>query len=480
MSFLTSLRFKIPLAIRVNKNKWLLVAAIFHVALTISIFFLGQTQILPDLFDPNGFGKFASDSREYLGEVEGLAEILRDEGIVVWLHSPSQQWHNKVIALSFAVSTPLLGVNILSAELYNLACYLVILVLVFIVGSEIFNRETGLMAAAFIALLPSFLLHTTQLLKDGLFMSGFLVLILVSVRWLYRKHSPASALVHALIAVLVVNMLGMIRLGWPHVYMSMVVFSALGLFVRMKIKREIMLWNLIGSTLVVGATVVLMVPHFQTLVASYRIPSSPVSESKPLQEGAVGISEGNSIQDDGSALHVPDTSHAAADNLWVSVTFLADSASQIVGVMRQGFVDMYPHSGSTIDAHYRITNMKSLVYYLPRATQIGFFAPFPNMWIGQGEKLGLSARLLSGIETLAMYLVYFLAVLGIWRERRGPSVWYLFIVIILGVVSMGLVVVVIGALYRMRYVYWMLMFLLGAGGLQGILNILFGQILVVD
>ena len=454
MNYLSSLNLNMPSQIRIQKSRWFLAAAIFHVLLTASVFFIGRAQILPNFFDTNGFGTFASDSHEYLGEVKDLVEILRDEGVADWLQQPALRWHNKPMSLSFAIMAPLFGFNILSAELYNLACYLVILFLLFTLGSEIFNDEAGIIAAVVVSLWPSFLLHTTQLLNDGLFIAGFLALVLISARWLYRKHHPVSALIYAAAAVLIVKILGLIRPGWPIVFMTIVMLSVLGLFIQMRIKRRNIRWNLIGSMLMLGAAVLITFPNIAVFAISYLPSSTAPEELLTSQDDSV--------------------------NLWASLSQVADSASQIIGAMRQRFVNMFPYSGSKVDAQYRISNMKDLVCYLPRAAEIGFFAPFPNMWMRQGEKLGLSARLLSGVETLVMYLIYFLAALGIWRVRRSVSVWYLVSVMILGVTSLGLIVVVIGALYRMRYVYWMLMILLGAGGIQGVVKVLFGQILVID
>ena len=466
MNYLSSLNLNMPSQIRIQKSRWFLAAAIFHVLLTASVFFIGRAQILPDLFDTDGFGTFASDSREYLGEVKHLVEILRGEGVADWLQQPVLQWHNKLISLSFAILTPLFGFTILSAELYNLVCYLVILFLIFTLGSEVYNDETGVIAAVVVSLWPSFLLHTTQLLNDGLFIAGFLALVLISARWFYREHSPASALAHIAIAVLVAIILGWMRPGWPIIFLAVFLLNTLGLFIQVGIKRRYMLWNLVGSMLVLGVTLAITFSNITVLANSYQ-PSSPPHEEELTSKDA----HPQLTQDERDEHPV---------KLWAALLHAANSASQIIGGMRQTFVEMYPYSGSKVDAQYRITSTKDLVCYLPRAAEIGFFAPFPNMWMRQGEKLGLSARLISGVETLIMYLIYFFAALGVWRARRGVSVWYLLIVIILGVTSLGLVVVVIGALYRMRYVYWMLMILLGAGGIQGVIKVLLGQILVID
>ena len=67
--------------------------------------------------------------------------------------------------------------NILTIEPLNLIYYLAILILVFKLGEAVFDYRAGLIAAGIVALWPSFLLHTTQLLRDPLLVLAVLVVI---------------------------------------------------------------------------------------------------------------------------------------------------------------------------------------------------------------------------------------------------------------------------------------------------------------
>jgi hypothetical protein len=135
-----------------------------------------------------------------------------------------------------------------------------------------------------------------------------------------------------------------------------------------------------------------------------------------------------------------------------------------VGKARRSFVNAYPNSGSNIDSNVQIRSTWDLVRYLPRAAMIGFFAPFPNMWLATGRHVGSGARLLSGLETMAMLVVEGIALIGLWRERRRFAVWWLGLVAAMGMISLGLVVVNVGALYRLRYVFLILAIILAAEG----------------
>ena len=95
---------------------------------------------------------------------------------------------------------------------------------------------------------------------------------------------------------------------------------------------------------------------------------------------------------------------------------------------------------------------------------IGFFAPFPRMWVQRGSS-GLANRLLSGAETLLMYFLYAAAALCVWRNRRRVEVWLLFLVATIGTIALGMVVMNAGALYRLRYVFWIMFIIMAADAL---------------
>jgi hypothetical protein len=105
-----------------------------------------------------------------------------------------------------------------------------------------------------------------------------------------------------------------------------------------------------------------------------------------------------------------------------------------------------------------------VILYLPRAFEAGMWAPFPGMWVSAGRRVGSAGRLLSGAETLAMYLCELLALAGILRAPRCLPAWLLLSVAALGVTALGLVLSNVGALYRVRYPFLMLFIILGVKG----------------
>ena len=113
--------------------------------------------------------------------------------------------------------------------------------------------------------------------------------------------------------------------------------------------------------------------------------------------------------------------------------------------------------GTRIDSEVRLNSVNSILRQTPRALEIGLFAPFPNMWLRAGKQVGYSGRLIAGFETLLTYVIESMALLGWWRQRRNLAAWLLAIFIGLGTVALGLVVNNMGAMYRLRYPFWVLM-----------------------
>ena len=86
----------------------------------------------------------------------------------------------------------------------------------------------------------------------------------------------------------------------------------------------------------------------------------------------------------------------------------------------------------------------------------------PQLRVGS---YGAAGRLLSGVETLVMYLLYVAVGICLWRERRRIAMWLIFLTATAGLIGLGLVVVNAGALYRLRYVFWIMLIIIAAQGI---------------
>ena len=421
----------------------LIIAALLHVAITATVLMLGRNALLPATFDTNGIAiSFAEDGVGHREDAATLAQMLRGGEFLVWFNSP-YPFHVKLYSLCFAVFGSSLGRNIVGAEPVNLFCYLGILILVYNLGKETFGSYSGLVAAATVALWPTLLLHTTQLLKDPIFILGMLALSFVMMRLLTGSYSWRKGLLIGAAGAALVALIWKTRSDLGPVLVATVILGAVTLTIRQFQLKRLAASNLagIGLLLTLTAATVLWLPVYRDLDNPRRnFKGAETQEAFAIDNAAV-----------------------SADVRWWQV-------STQVGIVRQRFVTKYPDSSSNLDTSVKLTNTRDLFRYLPRAAAIGLFAPFPKMWFETGNSVGSTGRILSGLEMLLMYAVEALAVVGLWRGRRQLSVWLLFSIAVMGTIALGLVVVNVGTLYRLRYVFLTLLIILAAGGISQVVN----------
>ena len=411
--------------------RYLIIAGALHVALTTTIFAIGHFRILPNTFDQNGIGlTFAIDSTSYQRLASDLVTVWKTNGFGAWLESKAP-FHSRLHSLSFATCGRVLGHNILGAEPLNLFYYLAILSCIYFLGREVFSVRTGFIAAAIVALWPSFLFHSTQLIRDPLSISCFLALMLIATMLLKREFTPRAGFAVGICGALLVTIFWLARGNmWNAVLVAIAIAIAM-LIYRMVRARKFM----IGNTLVL----------LLTLTAALLVPTRLESTSLP------------GVRPPTTPLAIPSASQSApSEGVWTRTI-------KQIGERRAGF-RFYKSFASNIDSDVQLRGAADIVRFIPRAFVIGFFAPFPKMWLQAGN-FGRAGRLLSGAETLAMYFLYVAVAVCLWQERRNLRMWLLFLVATAGILALGLVVANAGALYRIRYVFWMMLIVIAAEGI---------------
>ncbi len=184
--------------LQLSAVRLILIAAAFHIIFVLGISLVGITGILPNTFNAEGVGiSFAIDSIGYHREASEMAQLLQKGRFQDWLDYPSvfpTTLHIRVYSLGFAALGKLVGFRTLAAEPLNLIYYVSILLLTYAIGSNVFGPKVGRLAAFSVGVWPSFLLHTTQLLRDPLFISAMLLLIWAILFCIRRELSPLNAI----------------------------------------------------------------------------------------------------------------------------------------------------------------------------------------------------------------------------------------------------------------------------------------------
>lgn len=418
----------------------IIIAICIHTAAAGGVYLAAKHNVAPNTFGDGGVASFASDGRVYQRQIDSLDQTLRQDGVGAWLRTPAPV-HVKLYSVSYTAFSPLFGRTILSVEPLNLLYYVATLLLVFALGREAFGARAGIVASLmYVLMLPSFLLHTTQLLKDPLFIAVTLALIFISLKWITTEYTLRSGLLAGTLGGAAAASLWLIKHSAWWVVLAIMVL-ALALSIAAQIQRRVFVTgNIAGIALMLG--IALTVSYF---VAPYYLPKEywtpyRASDSKTMP-----------------------SADAEFDNEEQAVKSVEgfSGPGKSVALARARFA-LYPNARSNVDPDVRFASTLDILGHIPRAFVIGMFAPFPNMWFSSGDQVGKAGRLLSGAETLLMYVVQLLAVTTLWHRRRHLPSWLLVVTALIGVLALGLVVVNVGALYRQRFLFWIVFIIVGA------------------
>jgi 4-amino-4-deoxy-L-arabinose transferase-like glycosyltransferase len=414
-----------------NLPRWLIIAGALHVALTTIIFLVGHFQLLPGVFDQNGIGlTFAIDGATYRRLASEMATHWQTYGISPWLDIKSPL-HARLYSIPFLLLGRFVGHNILAAEPLNLFYYLATLTMVYLLGRELFNPRAGLLASVIVGLWPSFLFHSTQLIRDPLAVSCLLSLLLVLALLLNRRFALPGAFALGIGGAALVTVFWLARGNMWNAVVVAVAITLVFLSFRMIRERKFMAGNAMVLALIVVAMLFVPSRLESTTLGGYRAPATPLaipSASQPAPREGVWTRAINQIRD------------------------------------RRGGFRFYSAQESNIGGEVQFNSVSDIVRFVPRAAVVGFFAPFPRMWFETGS-YGAAGRLLSGAETFAMYVLYVAVIVCLWRERRRLAMWLVFLTATAGLIGLGLVVVNAGALYRIRYVFWIMLIVIAAQGI---------------
>src|SRR5262249_24285059 len=87
------------------------------------------------------------------------------------------------------------------------------------------------------------------------------------------------------------------------------------------------------------------------------------------------------------------------------------------------------------------------------------------------SNVGRSGRLLSGLETSAIYIIELFAAIGLWMRRRQLTAWFLATICIVSFTAMGLIIANVSIIYRLRYAFMMLIIVLGTDGVVRLISL---------
>lgn len=131
-----------------------------------------------------------------------------------------------------------------------------------------------------------------------------------------------------------------------------------------------------------------------------------------------------------------------------------ENAFLSLSVARFGWIgSSYSSAGSMIDRDIQFDSAADVVLYLPRALQIGLFAPFPQHWLAEGKAPGGSLmRRMVGLEMTLLYLLLLIGLpLAVFQWGRRIEFWMIVTFLVPIITLYAYIVPNLGTLYRLRY-----------------------------
>jgi hypothetical protein len=137
-----------------------------------------------------------------------------------------------------------------------------------------------------------------------------------------------------------------------------------------------------------------------------------------------------------------------------------------IALTREAYRYNYHESQSNLDRYVAFRSVGEVVRHVPRALQVGVWAPFPWQWVEAGSSRWTTVgRRVAGAEMLGVYLATLGLPVAAWAWRRRLELWILLLVTLAPIVMFALMIPNVGALHRLRYGPLMLLVALGVAGL---------------
>jgi hypothetical protein len=407
---------------------------LFHLAVSLSLSLIARSTFLASLHNGQGLWNFGLDSFSYHNEAIRLLDLLKKGDYSGWWGS-SPWWHVKWIGLSYALLAP----DPLSYAPINALTWAVSVLCIFMIVRQLFPGRTKLAIASAVmfGFWLSYLLHTTQLLKDPLYIMGMSMMFWGCVSLLSGRRAIISVLIMAF--GVLVSYLNRTYILEPLIFLSLLA----AIFELWQSRRA---WGHAGLAIVIIAG-----------LGVYFYIQRPEIQSQPLP-----VQEGHIRTKSQPKAGIPKSSQNRHE---YSASKLMEKGVRNISYLRERYINKYPGAGTNVDTDVHFRSLADILAYFPRAATIGFLAPFPSHWFGTPRTAGPASRILAGLEMILWYILlpgflYFLFTGAVaWQIR----IWMLVYTLTL-VVLTSLVVTNIGALYRLRYVYFLPILI---GGLEG-------------
>lgn len=388
-----------------------------------------------------------------------LSEKIRSQGWAAWELSPFGQPPAGIAAALYALTVPKPYVLIpLNAALHATAGVVLVQIARLLTG----DIRCAVFAALPFVLFPSAMAWYAQVQKDGFYFAGaFLCLYgwIVLARLTTWQAGVRPILAGFLWFGLGLALMASVRIYAFQLVQGISIVLAAGLIALFVVRG--MRGSLLWGRCVLAIAGFLLIPILLKFapVETRGTPEVPQIASK--------------IEDDSHRAPVVVVDgqfwHGAvfASEKWKESGWLprfVENSFLKIAVLRHGYfvTPGYDGSGSMIDRDVELLSVKDFLTYLPRALQLGLFAPFPSDWASPAQSSGGGImRRVAGVEMLVVYVALAFLPYALWHWRRRVEMWLTASFASIFLLLYSYATPNIGSLYRLRYGFLMLLVSLG-------------------
>lgn len=436
---------------------------IFLFAFTFAIvcMFTAREIIIPRM-NWNGIdGHLAGDPQLYHKVATKKAEEMRQKGLSVFELRPGSSGPAGIASLMYLFFNSVYAVVILNALLHALSVLLCYLIL-----SNWFSPKISLIGAIPMFLSPYQMIWFSQINKDSYAVTSALLIIYGVVRIIKKATQNFNKSNYAFGTVAICS--GSVLAGLVRPYMNQINFVVLLLvFLTPLVLRKVKSWKIYLPVVVLvlfvikmqstGATSDQTIDSFKDFVLTPEMTETqkPVKILNVVDKCLISLSNNNWKND-----FLPN--------------YVNDKIKGLLGQRCSIFTILYNQTDlntldSIVDDHILPGSTSEAFAYFPRAFSLGIFAPWPNKWLHVFEKRFSFFYLIAPIEAFFLYLGLLFLLYWIYVEKQFLAIVPVFISFSVMAIY-GISIPFLGALYRYRYAWWMLLLGLGISAFLTVLQ----------
>ena len=397
-------------------------------------------------------GHLEGDAYYYHQTAQAQVIAIENKGWAAFMLHPLGQGPAGIASALYMIWDSPYSVVVLNCLLHSLSVLMMVLLL-----TNWFDSRVAVLSALPLALSPYMMLWFSQVNKESMALTGSLLFVFGLVRltrW-QRAELLQSALTSFVIVLCGIVMIWVVR---PYVNQMLLPFTALAVlvFTVLRIRQKQRGTALFAS---IGASVVLALFLFGTgavsdkTLAQFDGYNLTRSQSEALQpfEPVDKCFRAIDLENWRDSMLLPDYANrklkAFAGQRCNTLSLLNMQTGETT---RSSFVDADFYPGSSIE----------MLGYLPRAFLLGIFSPWPDKWNSFLDGKPSVFYSLASFEAILAYLG--IGGVALWLYRGGSR--NILLPLSVAAVLMTLYAMAtpfIGALYRYRYPWWMILICLG-------------------